>query len=178
MAEIIKVYKEHLPAVRLIGKRYTDADRGEDGSFAGKWDEWFRNGWNRMLDELGGHSEENSYLGCMSYSERQGFAYWIGMFLPQNTAVPDGFEYADIPEGDVGICWIFGKEKGDNIYGMHDACMSKLADNGMGQFKDDFAGPEDKWFWFFERYNHPRFTTPDENGNIILDYGMYLAKAQ
>ncbi len=41
-AEIIKVYKEHLPSLRLIGKRYTEADRV--GSFGHKWGEWFENG--------------------------------------------------------------------------------------------------------------------------------------
>ena len=29
--------------------------------------------------------------------------------------------------------------------------------------------------WFFERYDSSRFTIPDENGEIILDYGVYLA---
>ena len=43
-AQIIKVYKEHFAAARLIGKRYTDEDRVE-GLFAEKWGEWFRNGW-------------------------------------------------------------------------------------------------------------------------------------
>ena len=28
---------------------------------------------------------------------------------------------------------------------------------------------------FFERYVCPRFTTPDENGSVILDYGIFLA---
>ncbi|MGN6714677.1 hypothetical protein [Anaerocolumna jejuensis] len=41
MAEIIKVYKEHLPAVRFIGKRYTNTDRCKDGGFGYKWEEWF-----------------------------------------------------------------------------------------------------------------------------------------
>jgi len=27
---------------------------------------------------------------------------------------------------------------------------------------------------FFELYNCPRFTTPDDKGNVILDYGFYL----
>jgi hypothetical protein len=27
----------------------------------------------------------------------------------------------------------------------------------------------------FERYQCPRYTTPDENGNVILDYGIKLA---
>lgn len=177
MAEIIKVYKEQLPAVRLIGKRYTNDDRGEDGSFAGKWQEWFEQVGMKTLDALGEHPDvEHGYLGCMSYSDRHGFAYWIGMFFPQDTSVPDSFDYADIPEGTAGICWIYGKEQEDNIYGMHDACMKKLTEHDMGNFRNDFAGPDDNWLWFFERYNHPRFTTPDEDGKIILDYGMYLAQ--
>jgi hypothetical protein len=28
--------------------------------------------------------------------------------------------------------------------------------------------------WFFERYNSPRFTVPDEKGNVILDICAYL----
>ena len=45
MAEIVKCYKEHLPALRLIGKRYTDSDRIGISSFGAKWGEWFQNGW-------------------------------------------------------------------------------------------------------------------------------------
>ena len=30
--------------------------------------------------------------------------------------------------------------------------------------------------WCFERYNCPRFTSPDNNGNIILDYGISIEK--
>lgn len=41
IAEIIKVYKEHLPAVRFIGKRYTNTDGDKDGGFGYKWEEWF-----------------------------------------------------------------------------------------------------------------------------------------
>ena len=28
--------------------------------------------------------------------------------------------------------------------------------------------------WCFERYNCPRFTSPDEAGNVILDYGISI----
>ncbi len=31
MVEITKVYRESLPSLRLIGKRYTNSDRGADG---------------------------------------------------------------------------------------------------------------------------------------------------
>jgi hypothetical protein len=30
--------------------------------------------------------------------------------------------------------------------------------------------------WCFERYNCPGFTTPDNNGNVILDYGISIEK--
>lgn len=29
--EVTRVYKEHFPSLRLIGKCYTNDDRGEDG---------------------------------------------------------------------------------------------------------------------------------------------------
>ncbi len=29
-------------------------------------------------------------------------------------------------------------------------------------------------FWFFERYQCPRFTTPDEKGNVILDMCYFV----
>jgi hypothetical protein len=39
MAEIIKVFRESLPNIRIIGKRYTDIDRGPLGGFGLRWDE-------------------------------------------------------------------------------------------------------------------------------------------
>ena len=49
--------------------------------------------------------------------------------------------------------------------------MKTLADleairaKGMTRFEDN---------WCFERYQCPRFTAPDENGNVILDYGISI----
>jgi hypothetical protein len=39
----------------------------------------------------------------------------------------------------------------------------------------DVVGDGDISFWWFERYNCPRFTTPDEHGRIILDK-VYFVK--
>ena len=41
MAEIIKTFKENVPAMRFIGKKYPD--------FGGWWGDWFANGW---FDEI------------------------------------------------------------------------------------------------------------------------------
>jgi len=169
MAEIINVCKEHIPAVRFIGKRYTDADR-LGGGFGHLWGEWFQNGWFEPLESLGTvENVENGYLGFMRcYPD---FDYWIGMFLPPETAVPEGYGFFDMPEGDVGVCWIKGSQDDGSIYGMHDQCLATLKEKGMGGLKTD----ETDRAFFFERYNCPRFTEADKQGNVILDYGIYLA---
>ena len=170
MAKIIKVYKEHLPMLRFIGKRYTDADR-VGGGFGHKWGEWFQNGWFAPLEKLGEVKDiENGYLGFMRcYPD---FEYWIGMFLPPDTAAPNGYDCINMDEGDIGVCWIKGKEEDGSIYGMHEQCLERLRENGMGNYRKDHT---DRSF-FFERYNCPRFTGKDEQGDVILDYGIYLAE--
>lgn len=177
-ATITKTYKEHLPSVRFIGKRYTNADKGIDGGFGNKWSEWFENGWFNELEQLGNlEGVENGHIGLMGCSEEDNsFEYWIGIFLPEKTPVPENYDFIDIPEGDVGVCWIYGSADSGELFGQepHNMCMSKLEENNMGRYRDDFNGEAEKWWWFFERYNCPRFTTPDEHGKVILDYGMYI----
>ncbi|MDD2481725.1 MAG: GyrI-like domain-containing protein [Lutispora sp.] len=166
MVEIIKVYRESLPSLRLIGKRYTDRDRDVNGGFGNKWGEWFEKGYFRALEELGSLPENgDAYLGCMRCVGE--FEYWIGMFFPEETPVPDGYMYVDIPSGDLGTCWIRGREDNGEIYGQepHEMCISKIKEAGWQLSEDP---------WFIERYNCPRFTTPDEKGKVILDYCIYL----
>ncbi len=166
MVEIIKVYRESFPSLRLIGKRYTDKDRDAFGSFSNKWNEWFEKGYFKTLEELGSLPEnEGAYLGCMRCADE--FEYWIGMFFPEQTPVPEGYMYVDTPSGDIGTCWIYGRADNGEVFGEkpHDMCLTKIKDEGWQVAKDA---------WFFERYNCPRFTTPDENGKVILDYCFYL----
>ena len=40
-------------------------------------------------------------------------------------------------------------------------------------YRGAIADEQGAW-WFFERYACPRFTTPDENGAVILDIGHYV----
>jgi predicted transcriptional regulator YdeE len=166
-AEIIKVYKEHLPSLRLIGKCYSNNDRDQHGSFAGKWGEWMEKGWLEPLEALGYLAENgNACLGAMRFHNGQ-FEYWIGAFFAADTAVPEGYSYADIPEGPIGVCWIYGRDDNGELYGMepHNACVAKWSEQGW-EARDNA--------WFFERYHNPRFTTPDDQGNVILDYCMYI----
>lgn len=164
--EIIKVYKEHLPSLRLIGKRYTDSDR-INGNFGAKWGEWFGNNWFGDIEKLDPLPENSdAYLGVMRCLNNK-FEYWIGMFFSAGTQIPEGYSYIDIAEGDIATCWIYGNESNGELYGIepHNKCMGKIAEQGWALQDNP---------WFFERYNCPRFTTPDEKGNVILDYCAFI----
>ena len=166
MAEIIKTYKQSVGAMRFIGKKYGDSDR-VDGMFGAKWGEWFQNGWFDVIEKqidkkiIEIYEDGDAYIGLMRENEASAFEYWIGIFMPENTAVPAGFDYIDFPKGELGVCWIYGKE--DEVFGLEGQCGERLE-------KEFDINSE----WCFERYGCPRFTTPDEKGNIILDICFYL----
>lgn len=167
--EIVKVYKESLPDVKLVGKRFTNKDRDESGTFSHYWQQCFHEGWPATLkqcESIPGVSDD--LVGAMRMAgDDGGFEYWIGVFLAPGAQVPDGFEAVGIPAGEIGVCWLYGDEKNGELYGKEasDLTMGAMAEQGW-KFAD--SG------WFFERYNCPRFTQPDAKGNVILDICAYL----
>ena len=177
MVRITKVYAERLPSVRMIGKRYTSDDRN-DGSYAHLWGQWFDNGlFDKLKDLPMPKGIDNGYIGLMGCPKTMDdFEYWIGAFFEAGIEVPAGFEYVDIPESIVGICWVKGREDNGEIFGesVHDMCVKRLRDNGFVRIREDLKGKDKVWRWFFERYNSPRYTEKDEDGEVILDYGIYI----
>jgi len=171
MVEIIKTYRQSFGASRFIGKKYSDADRDLRGGFGEKWDEWLGNDRfevikNNIAENWGEIQEDgNAYIGLMRHKDGEPFQYWIGMFTSENTAVPEGFEHIDFPKSELGVCRVYGKES--DVY-CHD-CGEKLAENGFEVIADERGA-----HWFFERYVEPRFTAPDEKGNVILDMCFYI----
>ena len=168
MPNIIKTYTHEVAPLRLIGKKYTNSDR-VDGNFGAKWHEWFENGW---FDVIGKNidktaitidDENDGSVGFMRGMD-ENFEYWIGLITPENTPVPDGFEYVDLPKGELAVCFVQGKE--NTVFFQEMACSTKLEAEGF-KLRHDSC---------FERYNHPRFTVPDEDGNRILDICFYLDK--
>ncbi len=100
--------------------------------------------------------------------EGQSFAYYIGMFTPADTEIPDGFVGIDFEDTDLGTCWIYGRENE-----VHDTskCSDALKENGLLLWKDRTGA-----VWSFENCLCPRYTTPDDDGNIILDYCYFIKK--
>ncbi len=167
MTEILKVFKENIPTMRFIGKKYDDF---------GHWDEWWQNGWFDVIEKTMGGCDKilslwengGGYIGLERRKDGEAFEYYIGMLTPENTSVPDGFIYMDFANLNLGTCWIYGKENE-----VHDtsACKQKLADNGIELWRDENGA-----VWSFENCLCPRYTTPDEKGNIILDYCYFVKK--
>jgi len=164
-AEIIKVYKQDVPALRFIGKKYGNNDR-VDGMFGKYWGDWHQNGWFNVIEKQTNnplksiYEDGDAYIGLMRGKDGE-FEYWIGILMPEGTPAPDGFQYLDFPKGSLGVCWLYGKE--DEVYCQEEKCEKELEKAGLS--------PAD---WCMERYCCPRFTTPDEKGNVILDICFYL----
>ena len=166
MAEITKVFKEEVPAMRFIGKRYHDY---------GGWGEWFANGWfDTIENSMGGTDQilavwENggAYVGLERRKNGELLEYWIGMFTPGNTEVPEGFEQIDLSKSSLGTCWIYGRE--DEVHGAVGNCWEAVRNAGM-----EIAADDDGAVMSFENCLCPRITTPYEKGNVILDYCYFV----
>jgi len=168
--KIIRAYRQSVPALRFIGKMYGDGDR-VGGGFGRQWGEWHERCWFKLLEERcpkADFEDAGACVGLMRWKDRddgkgqEPFQYWIGMFFPENTAVPEGFAFVDFPASDLGAAWLYGKE-GTVFFNEH-RCAERCEKNGMKIIPDGEGA-----YWFFERYACPRFTAPDKKGKVILD---------
>lgn len=176
MFEITKVYRQEIPAMRFIGKMYGDED-SVNGNFGRLWMEWLSTARFNIIEAglVGGQSVSSayengaSYLGMMRRAQGEPFEYWLGELTPAGTSIPKGFGYVDFDAGALGVCWICGKE--DEIHNHEEICAEKIRAAGMEILPEK---PGENAYWFFERYVHPRFTTPDKNGNVTLDLCYFV----
>jgi len=59
------------------------------------------------------------------------------------------------------------------VYCREEFCLQRLIENDMSIQKESSGS-----FYCIERYACPRFTTPDENGQIILDIVFFVEQQQ
>ncbi len=156
--DILEIKQEHCPRACLIGKRYEAAP---------DWGEWWA---NDLFAKLEVHPRlpfnGDAYIGAVRIANGKP-ERWIGMFFPEGTPVPEGFEAAEIPPMDYAVCYLRAKEGSGEFYTpeTHQRCLAALRAQNLTRREDD---------WCFERYQCPRFTTPDNAGNVILDYGISI----
>ncbi|MBE5790637.1 MAG: hypothetical protein E7322_00580 [Clostridiales bacterium] len=145
---------------QLIGKRY-------DG--APNWGEWWANDWFAALEKQPRHPfNEDAFLGAVRIIDGRP-ERWIGMLFPPDAEAPEGFEKTQIEDTVFAVVYLCGKEGSSDFYTMetHEMCLGKLKEMNLIRKEND---------WCIERYQCPRFTAPDEAGNVVLDYAIAVQK--
>lgn len=159
--KILEIKRESCPAARFIGKKYASAVT---------WGEWWENGWFDVLEAQPGllAINDDGYIGAKRIVDGA-LEYWIGMFFEAGAAVPDGFDHVDIEPLEYAVCYLYGNPENGELFGLepHNICLEELEKSGYERRHDD---------WCFERYNCPRWTDPDEQGNAVLDYAISVKK--
>ena len=153
--EIIRIEQEAWPECVFIGKRGTN------------WGDWWQQGWFAPLEALPALPQNgDAYLGAVRIVEGQP-QRWIGMAFPVGTAAPEGYEAVTLPATAFAVCYLRGPEGSGDFYtpATHQQCLDLIAGRGLIRREGD---------WCFERYNCPRFTTPDDQGRVVLDYGIAI----
>jgi predicted transcriptional regulator YdeE len=166
VAELVHFEVKDFPAVLLIGKelRYSMEllMKGEN-RIPAFWDACFADGTFTRLEGQKDGIFDDAYVGVMlDWGKGDGdFSYVCGMLMKDGADVPDGYISRVLPASKVAVGWIKGTDTMDVSSAAHVLTERKLKEEGR---------TSDKMAWCMELYNCPRFTTPDADGKIILDY--------
>jgi DNA-binding transcriptional MerR regulator/predicted transcriptional regulator YdeE len=165
----INTYKQSIFPVRFIGKKYASG-----GEAWNNWtDAWDIDSDNCLLKhfkvnptkiyEDGNPQDGNALIGLMCHpnGDYNNFEYWLGYFTPENTAVPEGYEYVDFPKMNIGTCWLYGKE--EDVMRVEPVAYEKLKEEGYEPITD----------WWFERYV-PMREAEDKKGYKIMDICFFV----
>lgn len=173
MARIFKFEIADMPKVYLVGResKYNIQTYIQgDNRIPAFWDKCLADGTFKELEKQWEFLYEPGYAGAtinwdMGYGR---FSYVCGMLYKEGVTVPEGYVMHEIGDVKVGKCWIKGRDSEDVTSNAHALTMQAIRDQKLcpNQLK-----------WSMEIFNGQRFLTPDENGEIILDYYIPLAKS-
>jgi hypothetical protein len=173
MAKIIKFEVVDLPKIYLVGKeiRHNIEDFTKGNSrIPAFWDKCLADGTFSVLEKQQNHRYEPAYVGaCIDWDTGYGtFSYICGMLFKEGVTVPDGYAIREIGGEKIGVCWIKGKDAADVTSSAHELTMQAIRNAGLcpNQMK-----------WSMQLFTNPRFSTPDEKGEVILDYYMPIARS-
>ena len=167
-AKLLKTYKAELTDCRFIGRSYGEESKKND-TFGWLRNEWFANDLFAPIEKAalsavrnGGTLIEDgdAYCGMCVIAADGTFQYWIEMIVPKEAEVPEGYGSFSLPACNAVVNWVYGKEP--DVY-FH-SCIENMEAHG---YHWDFSPSGERLMT--ERYVCPRFTEPDENGNLILD---------
>ena len=175
MASCVQLTITQYPKLYLMGRPlvvdYQAMMATGDNPIPAFWDECFYAG---LFDEIEASGEallNHDFVGWMGDMQPDGTGlYTCGMLftsIADATLLPKGTTVIEIAAGEVAIAWIKGAQVTEVCGQAHILIAEALAAKGRPIISEDVA-------WSMEVYNCPRFTDPDEEGNIILDYVVPL----
>lgn len=170
MSELIRFETKELPNLIVVGKeiRYSMEKLMQgDNPIPKLWDECFAAGIFSALESQAEHVFCSDYVGFMiDWDLGDGdFSYVVGMMMREGAVVPDGYIAKKLPTCKAAVGWIRGDDVTDVCAKAHNLTVEMIHERGYQC---------ETMRWSMELYNCPRFTTPDENGMITLDYYIPL----
>ena len=170
MGKLVKFDIRDMPDILLVGKdiRHSMAEQMKGNNpLPGFWDKCFTEDVFKALEAQANYVFDDAYVGVMAdWATGDGcFSYIVGMLMKPGAQVPSGYICRELKAEKVGIGWIQGKDVSDVCSNAHELTEQRLKSDGHSCAN---------MAWCMELYNCPRFTTPDENGEIILDYYIPL----
>jgi len=159
---IKKVYQQELPTLRFIGKKCIETS--EKVNVLNLLDNWQLNSQFDDIEKQSAIDYKIFYEGGDAYinlvQKKDGlFTHWMGMFMPEGTEVPQGYEALDFPKMTIGVCRVYGKR--DEIVNYETECRNKLTEEGFAI---------DNTQYYFRRFNWRGFFGEDVYGKRLLDY--------
>ncbi len=162
MSKLIQLEIKSLGEWCVVGKEIK-VQMGMENPIPAFWDKCFADGTFRALEELDDFVLCTDYVGFMC--DFQGvdntFTYICGMMMKPGCPVPDGFVSYPVASSSAAVGWIQGDSTKDVCMTAHEHTAKALEEKGY---------TNEGFTWSMELYNCPRFTTPDAQGQIILDY--------
>ena len=155
LPRILKITRECMPAVRLIGKRYTGSM-----DIRRLWQAWYREG---RFDQLRADLPQNGDAHCLGAKRIVGgtLEYWIGFLCPTGTHVPEGYDSVEIEHVDYAVLKLYGKPLQLTSFETHQLCLDELRANGWERFEDH---------WCLERHGREDFGIAPLNTPINAEY--------
>ena len=165
---IKKVYKQELPALRFIGKKCVE--QPEPKNILNLLDNWQLKGWFNEIEKQSNvdyktfFESGDAYISLVrkkdgSFKEDGVFEHWMGMFMPEGTEAPLGYEAIDFPKMTIGVSCVYGKR--DETVNYETECWNRLTE-------EYFTLKNARWF--FRRFNWRGFYNEDVYGKCLLDY--------
>jgi len=158
--EVIK-----LPKLIAVGKKfrysYEALDSG-DNRLPAFWDECYQENIFAPLEAQTEYVYNSSHAGVFFdwHLGDSNFSYIIGLLMKEGAAVPEGYSLYEIAETDTALCWVKSKSLMETRAVPWGSTEKAIQESGRS-----CANMK----WCADVFHHSRSTTPDANGEVILD---------